>query len=79
MHCIALARPVTNLFGSLRRATGTHPYGVPAVDERGIPALCREWWSNVDVLLPDDMAESWGACCRPRWQVYGSLTLLECL
>jgi hypothetical protein len=39
--------------------------GVLAVDERGLPALCRDWWSNVDVLLLDDMAESWGVAADP--------------
>jgi hypothetical protein len=39
--------------------------GVLAVDERGLPALCHDWWSNVDVLLLDDMAESWGVAADP--------------
>jgi hypothetical protein len=39
--------------------------GVLAVDERGIPALCHDWWSNVDVLLLDDMSESWGVAADP--------------
>lgn len=34
--------------------------GVLSVDERGIPALAKDWWSGVDLLLLDDMYESWG-------------------
>jgi hypothetical protein len=29
-------------------------------DHRGIPMLAKNWWSNVDVLLLDDMWHSWG-------------------
>lgn len=40
--------------------------GVLDVDERGVPSLChKEWWSNADVLLLDDMAENWGVAADP--------------
>jgi hypothetical protein len=34
--------------------------GVLAVDDRGIPGLTKDWWSRVDLLLLDEMHESWG-------------------
>jgi hypothetical protein len=33
---------------------------VISVDPNGIPKLTKDWWSDVDVLLLDDMWNNWG-------------------
>jgi hypothetical protein len=40
--------------------------GVLLVDKRGIPALAKDWWSSVEILLLDDMYESWGLQADPN-------------
>jgi hypothetical protein len=33
--------------------------------ENGIPTLARKWWTDVDVLMLDDMFENWGLDADP--------------
>lgn len=54
-HVLSPSR--TGLFDELLALVRTN---VLAVDDQGIPALAKDWWSRVDLLLLEEMSESWG-------------------
>jgi len=58
-----LSPAVTGVADELRALIKT---GVLHVDDRGILRLTKHWWTNVDLLLLEDMHNHWGLRADPN-------------